>query len=406
LHDTAAHPSLCTKGICREQLETKARSSLETAVFACRKGERVYESLRNLNEVIGTQYGNRVLYELIQNAHDAHDAHEPDRQGRILVHLTAETESEGTLIVANGGRGFREKDVDAIRNIGVSAKDVGEGIGNKGLGFRSIEALTDDVHVFSKGNTGQSERFDGYCFRFATAGEIEEMLSADAVEPEIVWEVARTIPRYLVPRPLNGETESVITYARRGYATVVVVPLKSRQAVEMAIEQVREIANLNVPLLLFLERIADVRISLDVAGEKPERRVLRRREGSLGAVPEAPGCRLSEVDVGEGRRFLLVRCQVDKGRVLEAVEASISERVQQLKRWRDWKGEPVVSVAVGLTRGAVTQGRLYNFLPMGEEAEAPLVGYLDAPFFAGIDRRDADLDLPLNETLMEAAAEA
>ena len=46
---------------------------------AHRKELKVYESLRNLNEVIGTEYGDRVLYELIQNAHDAHRA--DDRGG-------------------------------------------------------------------------------------------------------------------------------------------------------------------------------------------------------------------------------------------------------------------------------------------------------------------------------------
>lgn len=81
-------------------------------------------------------------------------------------------------------------------------------------------------------------------------------------------------------------------------------------------------------------------------------------------------------------------------------------RAPQLKRWLDWKGQPTVSVAVGLSRGAVAQGRLYNFLPMGDAAPAPLLGHLDAPFFAGIDRRRADFDLPLNAMLLKAAAEA
>ena len=43
---------------------------------------------------------------------------------------------------------------------------------------------------------------------------------------------------------------------------------------------------------------------------------------------------------------------------------------------------------------------------MGEAAGAPLLGHLDAPFFAEIDRRNADFDLPLNALLVEAAAEA
>ena len=91
--------------------------------------------------------------------------------------------------------------------------------------------------------------------------------------------------------------------------------------------------------------------------------------------------------------------------MLDAVERSVS-RAPQIKRWLEWKGQPTVSVAVGLSPGALTTGRLYNFLPMGDAAVSPLLGHLDAPFFADIDRRDADFGLPLNTTLMTAAAEA
>ena len=108
--------------------------------------------------------------------------------------------------------------------------------------------------------------------------------------------------------------------------------------------------------------------------------------------------------VGEDRRFLVVQHEVDKALVLDAVRRSVS-RAPQVKRWLDWKGQPTVSVAVGLSSGALAAGRIYNFLPMGDAAVAPLLGHVDAPFFAEIDRRNADFDLPLNATLMEAAAE-
>ena len=95
---------------------------LEHAVDAERRGLKVYESLRSLSEVIGTEfgteYGDRVLYELIQNAHDAH---RPGDNGRIATKLVVRSETEGTLYIANGGSGFRAKDVDAIRNLATSA---------------------------------------------------------------------------------------------------------------------------------------------------------------------------------------------------------------------------------------------------------------------------------------------
>ena len=273
------------------------------------------------------------------------------------------------------------------------------------MGFRSIEALTDGVQIFSRRGRSESARFDGYCFRFAHVGEIEGLLGVDGVDPATAAEVARTVPRYLVPVPLVEQPEEVVSYARRGYATAIVLPLCTAEAIELARGQVQALADLDAPLLLFLDRIADFRIDVETPDGVIKRRRLSRRQMTMGSVPGVDGCRMDEVRVGEDKRFLVVQREVDKVRVLDAVGRSVS-RAPQIKRWLDWKGQPTVSVAVGLSPGAVTSGRIYNFLPMGDEAVAPLLGHLDAPFFTGIDRRNADFNLPLNETLMEAVAEA
>ncbi len=385
-----------------EQLQRQVRAVLKHAVYGHRKNLKVYESLRNLNEVVGTEYGDRVLCELIQNAHDAHRSGD---RGGIAVNLTIRSESEGTLYVANGGDGFRWKDVEAIMNLATTAKEIGEGIGNKGLGFRSVEALTDDVRIFSRRGREDSKRFDGYCFRFAQVGEMEEVLHTIGVDSATARRVARTVPRYLVPRPLDEQPDEVISYAHRGYASVIVLPLRTAESIELAREQVERLVDLDVPLLLFLDRIADFRIEERSPDGSVQQRHLSRRQKPLGTVPGIADCRLHEVRVGKDRRFLVVQHKVDKERVLAAVKQSIP-RAPQIKRWLEWEGQPTVSVAVGLSPDALAAGRLYNFLPMGDAAVAPLLGHLDAPFFADIDRRNADFDLPLNTTLMTAAAEA
>ncbi len=383
-------------------LEKMVQAVLKHAVQAQHDDLKVYESLQNLNEVIGSEYGDRVLYELIQNAHDAH---KPGDEGRIAIRLVIRSDKDGELYIANGGSGFRKEDVQAIRNLATSGKEIGEGIGNKGLGFRSIEALTDNVRIFSQKGKEKQDRFGGYCFRFAATSEIETILRSHEIDAATSSEVARTVPRYLVPMPLNNQPKEVISYARRGYATVVVAPLRTAEAVTLACEQVKTLTDLDVPLLLFLDRIAEIRIDVERPDQRSYRRRLHRRQKSLGDVPRLHGCEIQQVDVGQDRRFLVVRRKVDKERVLAAVKRSIPS-VPQLKRWLDWKGQPEVSVAVGLSPAVVTKGRLYNFLPMGEDADAPFIGYLDAPFYTDIDRRNATLDLPLNKTLMEDAAEA
>ncbi|MCY3841119.1 MAG: DUF3883 domain-containing protein [Gammaproteobacteria bacterium] len=385
-----------------EDLTKQARDVLNHAFDAHRNQLKVYESLRNLNEVVGTEYGDRVLYELIQNAHDAHWA---DDRGRITVRLDVRSETDATLYVANGGHGFRSKDVNAIKNLATTAKEVGEGIGNKGLGFRSIEALTDDVRIFSRRGRDDLGRFDGYCFRFAAEDEIEDLLRKGGVDAATARDVAETVPRYLVPLPLTEQPDEVAAYARRGYPTVIVAPLRTAEAVELAKDQIQTLADPDVPLLLFLDRIAEFRIEVAMPDQPVKRQRLTRRQTDIGDVPSLAGCRLFEVRVGRDRRFLIVQHEVDRARVLAAVERSVP-RAPRIKRWLDWKGQATVSIAVGLSPGAITAGRFYNFLPMGEAAEAPLLGHLDAPFFAAIDRRNADFDLPLNAVLIEAAAEA
>jgi anti-sigma regulatory factor (Ser/Thr protein kinase) len=331
------------------ELDALARAELETAVNAKKHRSRVYESLRNLNEVIGTQYGDRVLYELIQNAHDAHD---PGEQGRISIRLVVNSATEGCLFIANCGTGFGIDDVEAIRNLAISAKEIGEGIGNKGLGFRSIEALTDDVRIYSQEKAQQSERFDGYCFRFASTAEIEAQLHSDGVETGIAKEVARTLPRFLILRPLYEQSDQVTAFARSGYATVIVAPLRSSEAVDLATEQVHALADSEAPLLLFLDRIGEIRIEVQAPNQMPFLRLLHRRQTSIREIPRLPGCGMCEVDLGEEGRYLVVRRELDKTRVLESVQRSIP-KAPQLKRWLNWKGQPIVSIAVGLFSGGV-----------------------------------------------------
>ena len=303
-----------------EDLNRRVRAVLSHAVTAHRDGNKVYESLRNLNDVIGTEYGDRVLYELIQNAHDAHRA---DDQGRIAVRLVVRSESDGTLYVANGGDGFRGEDIDAIVNLATTAKAVGEGIGNKGLGFRSVGALTDDVRIFSREGRSESARFDGYCFRFATVDEIESLLREDDIDEATARAVAATVPRYLVPRPLAEEPDDVMSFARRGYASTIVVPLRTVEATDLARRQVQALTDLHVPLLLFLDRIAEFRIDVETADGPVHRRRLSRRQTDMDDVPGLAGCRMLEVRVGEDRRFLVVQREVDKELVLDAVEHSV-----------------------------------------------------------------------------------
>lgn len=178
---------------------------LDTATTAHRRNQPIYRSVKRLSKMIGGEYGNRVIYELLQNAHDA----QPDGHGKVSIHLIVEAPDKGELLVANGGAGFTRPNLDAIRNIASSTKEIGEGIGNKGVGFRSVEALTKEPRVFScQGIAKPSDKFDGYCFRLATQDEVEARMSLLGMGQSAA-PVAAAMPRYLAAVPVESQPEHI-----------------------------------------------------------------------------------------------------------------------------------------------------------------------------------------------------
>jgi Zn-dependent peptidase ImmA (M78 family) len=250
---------------------------LDTAVVAERRGQKVYQSLQRLSQLISGEYGNRVIFELLQNAHDA----QPRGSGRIAIKLVVSSAERAELYVANGGDGFTEANLEAVRNIANSTKDIGEGIGNKGVGFRSVEALTDDPRIFSSAGPGCRQKFfDGFCFRFASRVEIEarlrELGCADVSEA-----VSKSMPRYLATVPLDDQPQTVRRFAEAGFATVVVLPLRSQEAVNLALDQIRDLLTSEAPVLLFLDRIASLEIDVEGVEDFAHRSHLSRRTTSL-----------------------------------------------------------------------------------------------------------------------------
>ena len=94
------------------------------------------------------------------------------------------------------------------------------------------------MRIFSRRGRSKSARFDGYCFRFATVDEIENLLRKDGIDAATARDVAGKVPRYLVPLPLAEQPDDVVSYARRGYASAIVVPLRTA-AIELAKRQVQ-----------------------------------------------------------------------------------------------------------------------------------------------------------------------
>src|SRR4051812_31440994 len=128
------------------------------------------KSLSALTSQLTQEYEDRFLVELIQNAYDAHEP--GTRDGRIHVRLD-ESRDEAILYVANLGQSFAAANFDALTNVAQSSKPPGEGIGNKGVGFRSVLQVCESPEIFScDPNAPGGETFDGFCFGFATDSQI------------------------------------------------------------------------------------------------------------------------------------------------------------------------------------------------------------------------------------------
>src|SRR3546814_11597053 len=112
-----------------------------------------------------------------------------------------------------------------MRKVGLSIKSVGAGIGNKGLGFRSIETLTDDVRIYSQSKSRSAEAFDGFCFRFAHRNEIERS-AAQMTSQENAAKVAKDLPRYLAATPITEQSANITAFARTGLERKSVVKRK------------------------------------------------------------------------------------------------------------------------------------------------------------------------------------
>ncbi|APU38448.1 sacsin N-terminal ATP-binding-like domain-containing protein [Streptomyces sp. TN58] len=228
----------------------------------------LFRSLKNLIEQAVRDYEHRALVELLQNAHDAHDADDPG--GRVLIRLDHDEGPHGAVYVANTGRPVSGSNFDAMTYIAQSDKRPEEGIGNKGIGFKSVLQLTGAPQVYSVAGAG-SRVFDGYRFTFADETSLKDLLGGDVT---LAAEVAADVFHLCLPVPLDGVPDAVNGFAADGYVTVLRLPLKSEEARAEAAEQLTALSA-DPPVLLFLRRIGSLTIEERQDGEVARRTLVR-----------------------------------------------------------------------------------------------------------------------------------
>ncbi|MEU7116138.1 DUF3883 domain-containing protein [Streptomyces sp. NPDC046182] len=391
-----------------EQLREYGRSVLEGA-----RSEQVLRMARQVNAVSYTsarEYAGRSLFELLQNGYDAHPRDRRDGQVHVLLD---EAEGEwGTLYIANGGTPFTWQNVERICELAQSSKEIGEDIGNKGVGFRSILLISDAPEIYSSdADSPLGPELDGYCFRFAQKADVEEFLAGE----DNAHEVAATYPPLQAPLPLDDVPATCRQLAAQGYVTIVRLPLLGEAARAEVRLRMRELAGAKVPVMLFLDRLAGLTLERRAAGgeagelEAHERHELTRSEERFVVPEDGAGHGLpvscATVDLGPSGTFLVTRGIVEKERLNSTLAEAVGSGLLD-DTWQDWERSAVVEVALPLPAPRrPRRGQIYTFLPMGEDQVAPFPGHVNAPFFTKFDRTGLPSDNPLNVLLLDAVAE-
>ena len=135
------------------------------------------------------------VLELIQNADD-------NSYGTRVTPQLVFSLAEKSILVLNNEKGFEEKHVRSLCDVGSSTKSRTYGyIGEKGIGFKSVFKITDEPQVFS----------NGYRFKFSVTDPSEPL---GFVVPHWIDELPRFAPDNLtsILLPLRGNADDIWGY--------------------------------------------------------------------------------------------------------------------------------------------------------------------------------------------------
>ncbi|MDB5144536.1 MAG: hypothetical protein JWQ66_3249 [Mucilaginibacter sp.] len=204
--------------------------------------ETIKQQAGQVEQVAG-DYQGRVIYELLQNALDkAHN------QIKIMV-------KEGHLYIANDGAPFTYRsgydylegsemrgDFQALCSISTSEKDVNFSIGNKGVGFKSVFAVSAegfaDIHtqgtITNKRSVIKSSLISFRVYdSFRDPGAVPKLLPREEREnlkSRIVksnrFNKNKGVPGYYYPMLITHRDEQVQQLLNEGYITIIQIKIR------------------------------------------------------------------------------------------------------------------------------------------------------------------------------------
>lgn len=208
-------------------LEEIRRSLLNEA----RLSPQLLSDLAGLESYVAESYDSRSFIELLQNADDASSSN-------FIV-----KKIDKYLIIANNGNEFSKSDLEAICRSAASTKQRGNSIGYRGIGFKSVVGLAQEVHIIS--------------------GKLEITFSKELTITDVPQAVK--VPLLRIPHPIDAAVHSetlneVQRLKLQGYSTFFIFSGLIAESID------NEFLTFNQSSLLFLKNIQ----KLTLAGRRVE----------------------------------------------------------------------------------------------------------------------------------------
>ncbi|PWI34734.1 hypothetical protein DI392_00150 [Vibrio albus] len=219
----------------------KNKYQIDESTGVCRLQPEIRKDLDNSVSILSEQLYSKELhfvFELIQNAEDNHyaDCEKPELLFELLETDPTNTEGcSGCLAIYNNEVGFSIDNIKALSSVGSStkssSKDAGY-IGEKGIGFKSVFAVSPVPHIFS----------NGYHFFFKDRDELTGL-------------------GYIIPYLINNIPLEVKIKLTK-FTTCILLPLRSGEGENIYQKIGDELKKLDVSILLFLNKLTAISVSI------------------------------------------------------------------------------------------------------------------------------------------------
>lgn len=166
----------------------------------------ILPSIAAAEEFLKESYEGRYFFELIQNARDANKA--LNRQGTILIQLDG-----ARLSVSNTGAPFSAAGVASICRIGQSDKASQDFIGHKGIGFKSVQEVTERPTIITEFGTLFFDRME-------TLARLRELHPDGPIEPD-------QIPLFFFPHFARTKLKNHAPEGGNRFVTRIELPLRN-----------------------------------------------------------------------------------------------------------------------------------------------------------------------------------